>query len=177
MPPSNTRYEEAMKDAEFSFLQEKANKEKGMFIRVVRNLSVIFVIIPCCIGIIMESLKRSQSTPYMNAIQDQDDPYVIQSYFVGMIILLLIVAVCSTLYYFNTLWKIQKDLKRNTKTIEQTTIDRKQFIKTNDSCHFYLNSRTQLSIEVSKQDFERFDEGDEVNIEYSSYSKVYFGYF
>lgn len=166
-----------MDETEFSFLREKAEKEKGLLFRVIRNLSVIFVILPCCIGIIMESLKRSQSTPDMISIQDREDPHVIRNYFIGMVILLFLVAVCSTYYYFRTLWKLQRDIKRNLKSIEQTTIDRKQYIKLNDSCFFYLNSAIKLSIEVSKEDFERFNEGDEINIEYSTFSKVYFGYF
>jgi hypothetical protein len=166
-----------MTDAEFSFLQERADKEKGLLIRVVRNLAVIFIILPCSIGITMESLKRSQSTPDMIAIQEREDPHVIRNYFIGMVVLLLLVAIFSTVYYFRTLWKIQQDLKRNLKSIEQTTIDRKQYIKTNDSCFFYLDSAVQLSIEVSRADFEMFNEGDEINIEYSSYSKIYFGYF
>lgn len=177
MLASLIRYEEAMTETELSFLQEKANKERKLLSRVIRNLSFIFVILPCCIGIIMESLKRYQSTPDMIAIQDREDPHVIRNYFIGMVILLLLVAFFSAVYYFRSLWKLEKDLKTNLKSVEQTTIDRKQYIKSNDSCFFFLNSATQLSIEVSKEDFERFHEGDEINIEYSTYSKVYFGYF
>jgi hypothetical protein len=34
-----------------------------------------------------------------------------------------------------------------------------------------------MSIEVTQDDFLKFEEGDEINIEYSKYSKEYFGYF
>lgn len=174
---SSTRYEETMSESEFSFLQQKAIKEKGLLYRVIRNLSVIFVFIPCCIGIIMESLKRYQLDTAMRAMEERDNPDAIRDYFIGMVVLLLLVAICSALYYYKTLWKLQKDLKRNLKSIEQTSIWRKQFINTNNSFHFYLDSRTKLSIEVSKEDFKRLEEGDEINIEYSTYSQVYFGYF
>lgn len=173
----NFRYEEEMEASEFSFLQEKAIKERGMLSRVVRNLSVIFVILPCSMGIILESLKRYRLTPALREIEDKEDPYFVRNYFIAMVVLLLLVAIASLIYYYRNLWKVNKDLKRNLKSIEEAVIERKQFIESNHSYHFYIASRTQLSIEVSKADFEKFEEGDEINIEYSTYSKVYFGYF
>jgi hypothetical protein len=46
-----------------------------------------------------------------------------------------------------------------------------------NSCFFYLDSPVKLSVEVSPQYFERLSAGDELNIEYATYSKAYFGYF
>jgi hypothetical protein len=177
MSQFNYRYEEPMEASEFSFLQEKAIKEKRMLARVVRNLSVIFIIIPCCIGITLESLKRAELTPALRAIEDKNDPYFVRNYIIAMVVLLLVVAVSCAIYYYRTLWKITKDIKRNLKSIEQAIIERKQHISSNDSYHFFINSKIQLSIEISKEDFEKFEEGDEINIEYSTYSKIYFGYF
>lgn len=173
----NYRYEEQMEPSEFSFLQEKAIKERGMLSRVVRNLSVIFIILPCSMGIILESLKRYRLSPALREIEDKEDPYFVRNYFIAMIVLLLMVAISSLVYYYRNLWKVKKDLKRNLKSIEETVIERKQFIESNNSYHFYITSQTQLSIEVSKEDFTKFEEGDEINIEYSTYSKIYFGYF
>jgi hypothetical protein len=173
----NYRYEEQMEPSEFSFLQNKALKEKRMLVRVVRNLSVIFIIIPCCIGITLESLKRAELTPALREIENRNDPYFVRNYIIGMIVLLLIVAISSAVYYYRTLWKLTRDIKRNLKSIEQAIIERKQHIDSNGSYHFFINSKTQLSIEVSKEDFGKFEEGDEINIEYSTYSKIYFGYF
>lgn len=177
MSQFNYRYEEPMEAPEFSFLQEKAIKEKRLLARVVRNLSVIFIIIPCCIGITLESLKRAELTPALRAIEDKNDPYFVRNYIIAMVVLLLVVAVSCAIYYYRTLWKITKDIKRNLKSIEQAIIERKQHISSNDSYHFFINSKIQLSIEISKEDFEKFEEGDEINIEYSTYSKIYFGYF
>ncbi|KAA5536556.1 hypothetical protein F0919_02490 [Taibaiella lutea] len=173
----NYRYEEPMEAAELSFLQEKAIKEKRLLARVIRNLSVIFVIIPCCMGITLESLKRSELTPMLREIEDKNDPDFVWNYIIAMIVLLLVVAISSAVYYRRTLWKLTKDIKRNLKSVEQAVIERKQHISSNDSYHFFIDSKTKLSIEVSKDDFEKFDEGDEINIEYSTYSKIYFGYF
>jgi len=173
----NYRYEEPMEDPELSFLQEKAIKEKRILLRVIRNLSVIFIIIPCSIGIILESLKRAELTPALREIEDRNDPDFVRNYIIAMIVLLVVVAVSGTVYYYRNLWKLTKDIKRNLKSVEQAVIERKQHISSNDSYHFFINSKMKLSIEVSKDDFGRFDEGDEINIEYSTYSRIYFGYF
>lgn len=173
----NTKYEEPMNASELAFLLEKEHKERATFFRLVRNLTFIFIVTPCCIGIIMESLKRYRETPEMRIVSEREDPHAILTYFIGMLTLLMLAAICSFFFYRKGLWKLTKDRKRQFKTIEQTTIQRKQFVEPNNSYHFYLNSNTLLSIEVSKEDYTSFQEEDEINIEYSSYSKVYFGYF
>jgi hypothetical protein len=177
MPAPAYTYEEPMNEQELSFLKKKEEKEKRLFVRTVRNLSVLFVIIPCCLGIIMESLKRSEDTPVMAAIREKEDPHVNLYYFFGMFFLLLLVGIASFVSYNRTLKKLSKDIRIGRKTVEQTIVSRKMFIESNNTYHFYLNSTFRLSIEVSKEDYENYAEGDEINIEYSSYSKNYFGYF
>jgi hypothetical protein len=170
-------YEEPMNESELSFLKKKEEKEKRTFIRTVRNLSVLFVIIPCCLGIIMESITRRNDTAAMAAVREEQDPHVYQYYFFGMLFLLLLVGVGSFVSYNRTLKRLSKDIRVGKKTVEQTIVSRKQFIESNNTYHFYLNSTFRLSIEVSKEDYESYAEGDEINIEYSSKSKNYFGYF
>jgi hypothetical protein len=170
-------YEESMNESELSFLKKKEEKEKRVFTRTVRNLSVLFIIIPCCLGIIMESIKRRNDTPDMAAMREKEDPHVYLYYFFGMLFLLLLVAVGSFISYNRTLKRLSKDIRSGKKTVEQTIVARKQFIESNNTYHFYLNSTFRLSIEVSKEDYESYAEGDEINIEYSSNSKDYFGYF
>jgi len=170
-------YEEPMNESELAFLREKEDKERRMLIRTVRNLSIGFIIIPCSLGIIMESIKRRDDTPYMTRIRDEEDPHVYLYYFCGMVFLLLLVGIASFVSYNRTLKRLMKDIRLGHKTIEQTTISRKQFVESNNTYHFFLSSRAKLSIEVSPDDFNLYVEGDEINIEYSSFSKNYFGYF
>lgn len=177
MPAPAYTYEEPMNESELSFLKKKEEKEKRLFIRTVRNLSVLFIIIPCCLGIIMESIKRSQDTPAMAALREKEDPHVYLYYFFGMLFLLLLVSIGSFVSYNRTLKRLSKDIRIGKKTIEQTIVYRKQFMESNSTYHFYLRSTFRLSIEVSKEDYESYTEGDEINIEYSSHSKNYFGYF
>ena len=170
-------YEEPMNESELSFLRQKEEKEKRMFTRTVRNLSVMFIIVPCCLGIIMESIKRRQDTPDMAAFRDKQDPHVYLYYFIGMLFLLVLVAIGSYVSYNRTLKQLLRDIRLGNKTIEQTAIYRKQFVESNNTYHFFLRSTFKLSIEVSEEDYSNYDEGDEINIEYSTYSKNYFGYF
>jgi hypothetical protein len=174
--PTHT-YQEPMNESELSFLRGKEEKERRVFIRTVRNLSVLFIIVPCCLGIIMETIVRQDDTPQMAVIREQNNPRAILFYFLGMIFLLLVVAIGSYISYTRTLKRLLKDINSGRKTVEETTISRKQFVETNNTYHFFLNSPFKLSIEVSKEDFELYGEGDEINIEYSTFSKNYFGYF
>jgi hypothetical protein len=47
----------------------------------------------------------------------------------------------------------------------------------NNSYFFYLSSAIKLSIEVEEYDYRRLEKGDEVNIEYTTFSQMYLGYF
>jgi len=165
-----------MDASEIAFLQKKAAGERSVLVRILRNLGLLAMIM-CFGGMIMETLRLERLAPTDRAIEMQHDPYAILGYAVALAVLLLAIASGGFIYYRRVLWKIQKDLKRNLKSVEQTTIARKQFVSVNNSRHFYLDSGRQLSIEVSEEDFERFNEGDEINIEYSTYSNIYFGYF
>ena len=176
-PATVFKYEELMNDSERSFLIEKRDKEKAMFMRTIRTLSVIFIVLPCCLGIIMESISRSNDSPAVLQLKEQEDPYYYLYYFFGMLFLLLVVAIAGYYSYNKTLKRLEKDIRSGNKTVEQTEITRKLFMNNNNTYHFYLKSTFRLSIEVSKEEYEQYLEGDEINIEYSSCSGIYFGYF
>lgn len=176
MPADGYIYEESMNDSELSFLKTKEEKEKRTFFKTVRIL-LLLSIVPCCLGIIMESIKRSTDSPAMARLREQEDPHVYLYYFFGMIFLLLAVTIGGYIGYRRSLGRLHKDIRLGGKTIENTEISRKQFVNSNNTYHFFLRSTFKLSIEVSKEDYDAYEEGDEINIEYSTFSKVYFGYF
>lgn len=176
MPGAAYIYEESMNESELTFLMEKEVKDKRVFQRVLRTLLILSVI-PGCLGIIMESIKRSKDTAEMSQWREQEDPHVYLYYFFGMFLLLFLVLVGGLIAYRRTVRRLQRDIRSGKKTIENTVISRKQFVSSNNTCHFFLKSARKLSIEVSKEDFELYEEGDEINIEYSTYSGNYFGYF
>jgi hypothetical protein len=177
MLPPSLKYEEAMNDSELSFLKEKRAREQRMFIRTIRTLCFVFIIIPCCAGIILESIRRSNIKPEELLQEERRDPYLYLYYFIGMLFLLLLVAVGSYISYVKTLRKIVLDIRSGMKTVEKTAITRKQFMEHNNTYHFYLKSAFRLSIEVNQEDYQAYNEGDEINIEYSTQSGIYFGYF
>ena len=72
---------------------------------------------------------------------------------------------------------LMKDVKHKLKIIEQVQITQKKYVPFSDTYHFYINSTSKLSIEVSKKTYDSFDVNDELNIEYSKYAKEYFTYF
>jgi|GEM_PF-314579 len=170
-------YQEPMTFSELSFLREKEQKERRTFFRTVRNMAVLMIIIPACGGILIESISRSNDTPELARWRAREEPYPYLYYLTGMGFLLLLLLVASYISYNRTLKQLLKDIRSGYKTIEKTEIDRKQFIAANRTYHFYLKSTFRLSIEVSKEDFELYREGDEINIEYSTRSRIYFGYF
>ena len=73
--------------------------------------------------------------------------------------------------------RVQRDISHGTKTIERVHITRKLFMPQTSSYFFYLDSPTKLSIEVGDKDYHKMREGDEVNIEYTTYAQIYLGYF
>ena len=111
------------------------------------------------------------------AIAGMPNPFSYLNYFAGVAILGSLAGAGTFISYRNNLYTIQRDLRKGTKTIERTTITRKRFMPQTNTCYFFLDSPTKLSIEVSQEYFDRLGAGDEVNIEYSTYGKAYLGYF
>jgi hypothetical protein len=98
-------------------------------------------------------------------------------YFISAGILLFISGFSTYCTYALFLRNIQRDIRLRTKTIETNHITRKLHIPQNGTYHFYIDSATKLSIEVSQYDFNSYNEGDELSIEYSTHSREYLGYF
>lgn len=98
-------------------------------------------------------------------------------YFAGVFFLMCFSSGILYLVYRYSLQKLQYDVKHTTKTIELTRITRKQYMPQNNTFYFYLDSPHKLSIEVSELYFRKLDQGDEVNIEYSTYARLYLGYY
>ncbi len=175
MPAANNLHEEPLEESELDFLVTKRNKEQRTFIRTLRTLTLAFVVLPFGAGIVLESIKRANDPEA--AIPDPKEPYAQYYFFIGILFLLLLLALAGYVSYVRTLKKLVIDIRRGLKTVEQTTISQKMYMSHNDTCHFYIRSAYRLSIEVSREDYDHYQEGDEINIEYGTFSKVYFGYY
>lgn len=158
------RYLEPMQEDELAFLKRKEVRDRRQFYRTIRILLLICFILPFAMA-------------WGTAIAGLENPFSYGSYFTGVGVLLFLTLGGAWMAYRSNLYKIYLDLSRGTKTIERSIITRKRFMAQTNTCFFYLNSPVKLSIEVSQQDYERLDAGDEINIEYSTHSRAYFGYF
>lgn len=158
------RYNEPMNGDEMAFLYQKEGKERKQFYKVIRVLMILSFICPFVVA-------------WFRAAEGVGNPFSYIHYFVGVIFLLCFSGSGVYLAYNRNLKKVQQDIKRCTKTIELTHVTRKQYMPQNNTYYFYLDSPNKLSIEVNEEDYHRMEQGDEVNIEYTTYAKLYLGYF
>ena len=164
MPVEIVRYLEPLSDEERSFLKKKETRDRRQFYRSVQALLLICFVLPFAMA-------------WGKAIAGMPNPFSYAYYFAGVAILGSLTGIGAVIAYRNNLYGIHQDLRKGTKTVERAVITRKRFMPHNNACYFFLDSPTKLSIEVSPEYFDRLNVGDEVNIEYSTYGKAYFGYF
>ena len=157
-------YFEPLTGEELTFLVRKAHKERKLYYRVYRMLMFLSFIIPF-------------AGAWYRATDGAPNAFSKLKFFFTAGVLLSISTIATYVSYRINLRKVQLDIRHRTKTIETNHITRKVYIGTQKTCYFYIDSPVKLSIEVSLADFERLNEGDEVSIEYATYSKLYLGYF
>jgi len=164
MAQASIQYREPLQDDERAFLQRRIQQDSALFLKVLKIVMVFCFLLPFAMA-------------WGTAIQGKPNPFSFERYFIGVGVLLCITAIAAAAAYRSNLYLLRRDVKENVKTIEPCIIIRKYAMNATGKYFFYLATRTRLSIEVSAADFENFDLGDEINIEYASYSKSYFGYF
>jgi hypothetical protein len=157
-------YVEPLDIGELRFLQKKEQHDRKQLYKVVRILLFLSFIIPFIVA-------------WFRALNGAPNPFSYLGYFVTVIVLLGISGIGLYFAYRSSLQMVRRDVHRRTKTIEQTHITRKQYMPQNNTWYFYLDSPTRLSIEVDEADYNRLREGDELNIEYTTYAKLHLGYF
>lgn len=157
-------HSEQMTAEELQFLVKKDEKETGNFYRVISIFMIICFVIPFVVAV-------------FRAVDGEEYAFSYSNYFMGVGYLLVFLGVSAWFAYSRTLRKIKRDIHRRTKTVERTTITRRQYMPQNHTYYFYLSSPNKLSIEVSESDYYMLKDGDELNIEYSTHAKLYFGYF
>ncbi len=157
-------YIEPLSIEELDFLLKKEQKDKGQFYLIMRIVMSGSVLLPFLFA-------------WYRAFEGQDDPFSITYYFIGLSVTVVVALLIGYAIYKKGLYKIRADIRDRTKTVESTHITRKQFMPANDEYYFFIDSPTLLSIRVSKLDYDKMRKGDELNIEYSTHAKYYFGYF
>lgn len=158
------QYLEPLEPGELDFLRRQVAKDKRQFYKVLRVLLILCFVCPFLVA-------------WVRAFVGASDPFSYTFYFLGVGFLLLFSGTTAYISYYYFLRKSQLDLRSNQKIIERAHITGKRFMPQTNSYHFYLDSPTRLTIEVSEPDYQLMKEGDEINIEYTTVSKVYLGYF
>jgi hypothetical protein len=158
------KYREPLNRDEISFLRRKEEKDRKQIYRIMRVFMILCFLCPFLVA-------------WLRAFDGQENPFSFTAYFFGVLFLACFSAAGIYWGYYHNLRKLQLDLKHQTKTIERAFITRKQYMPLNNSYFFYLSSAVKLSIEVEEYDYRRLDRGDEVSIEYTTFSKMYLGYF
>lgn len=164
MRQGQIKHNEQMSAEELLFLIRKDEQETRSFYRAISAFMVVCFILPFIVA-------------WVRAFGGDKQPFEFGYYFLGVGVLLSFLGLCAWMAYRYSLQKLKNDIKTQAKTVERTTIKRKQYMPHNNTYYFYLDSSIKLSIEVGKDDYHMFNDGDELNIEYSTNAKFYFGYF
>ena len=149
---------------ELQFLRRKEARDRAQFYRAVR------LILGVCFA-------AAFLVAWGKALIGVPDPFSPKAYFGSVLFLGCFAGGCCYISYRAFLRKIQLDIRSLSKLVERAHITRKLYMPQTNTWHFYLDSPTQLSIEVSEKDYQQLSVGDELNIEYTAVSKMYLGYF
>ena len=158
------KYQEPLRPEELAFLVNREAKERSIYFRIFRILMVVSFVLPYIAA-------------WYRAFDDAPLAFSYPRFFISAGILLFISAFSTYCTYLFFLRRIQQDIRLQTKTIEISRITQKLYIERNNTYHFYLDSPSKLSIDVSERDFDRLREGDEVSIEFTTHAREYLGYF
>lgn len=157
-------YIEPLDTDELDVLMEMEVKDRKMYYKVYNVLMVMSFVIPFICS-------------WYRAFDGAPNAFSVTRFFASTVALLSLstAAVYTSYRYF--LRKVQHDIKHKTKTIDICHIVRKQYMPQNNTYHFYVDARDKLSIEVSQLFFSLLETGDEVNLEFTTHSRLYLGYF
>jgi hypothetical protein len=164
MSAPNNRYFEQLTDEELDFLLQKEDKERRNYYRVFKLLMIVSFVMPF-LG------------AWYRAYEGAPSAFSYSRFFVSVCGLLFVSFWATFFAYRFNLRLLQKDIKQRSKTIDVCCIEQKLHVPHTSTYYLYISSAIKLSIEVSAPDFNLLHEGDEVCIEYSTFSREYFGYF
>lgn len=164
----NDYYIEPLQASELDFLQKKAKKQTFVYRRI------LYIML---IGAVLISFAGAWQNVQQGRLLEQVTVFSWKYYGITLLSIVLLFLLLMRLVAMKDLYFLRKDIKQKSKIVERVLIERKTFLPHNNTFHFYINSALQISIQVSEFDFNAFEEGDELCIEYSRNAGIYFGYF
>lgn len=153
-----------MEEAEVNFMRLKYEKGAKLYMKIMNFLLVTAGVVPLLVA-----------TGYF--IYTRDPDMFLFQFVTWLSVMVVFFIVIATIYYLHELLYLYLDIKYRTKTIERCLITEKKYMSINNTYHFIINSNIRYSLEVSENDYLAFEVGDEINIEYSTWLKEFFGYY
>ncbi len=171
---SDAPHKVPLEKQELEYLVKMKEEDTAGLVKTMKYL-VLFIVIICIIAAIgMYVIIRLSPDTFVN--RGEALPNILVSVLKLALLLLFAVAAGSYYSYNKTLRKVIKDMRGGEKTIEPCTVIRKFQSPQNDTWHVYITSVVRLSVEVTADEYAMLEEGSKINLEYSPYSKVFFGY-
>jgi hypothetical protein len=158
------KHEEPLAPEERAFLTRKERRDRAALYKVAR----VFLVLCFACSFLVACARAALGAP---------NPFAYGTFFSHVAFLMGFSGIGLYAGYFSFLRKVQRDLRRGTKTIERSRVIRKLYMPQTDTYFFYIDSPNRLSIEVSEYQYHAAGLGDEVNIEYTTVSKYYLGYY
>ena len=159
---------EPLSQDELDFIHRRYRTESRLYMRTMNVLLILGTLAPLVVCLVLITLSDDKR-PSIEALY--------KVYFVGLLFMLLFVGLIAIVAYRIKLLAYNKDKSQRQKIVEPTNIMQKKYMKLNNTYHFYLDSPNKYTIEVSPTDFDKWQLGDEITIEYARHSKEYFGYY
>ncbi len=160
--------EEAMTAKEKAFIDRLLQQDAIGYFRLLRLIFIVAMSVITVIGIIAS---------FVNPANDLEKKFSIVNFIIASAIALLFL-LSITIYgkkKFSS--KYKADLKHGLKRVIALHIQQKQYVELSQTCHFHSNYPGLNSIQVDPDDFNNFQVGDIIHVEFAKYSQTYLGYY
>jgi len=174
MIQANPPYKVALESSEMEYLVSKKKEDIAGLMKTLKFLIVLIIVVTVVAAIGMFIIIKISPETFID--RNEPPPNILVTCLKLMLLLLGVVAIATYYSYSHTLRKVIKDIGSGEKTIEPCEVIRKFYAKEINTYHVYITSVIRLSVEVTKSEYAKLNEGDKINLEYSSCSKIFFGY-
>lgn len=173
---------ENLDQGELEYIQNRYSSEYKKFTKAYKNGLIVVFFTSLMIFIILIIISFYTDEAYKEEIElGLYEPITIEEVILYSVISLvgitIMFSIAFSFGYLLQLYNLKKDVDGKTKTIEITNIIEKKYMPHNDSYHFIIESQNKHSLEVDKDTYVLYADGDEINLEYTTYSKIDLGYY
>ncbi len=165
-------YFEPLTEAEKAYLSASAHSSKKGFMKTVHYMFLVLAIIM----IFVYTIANFTYDPH-NIDPNTTTPLTPEFVLLLAGIMFLTFGVLLSIAYVVTIHKYFREIKKGQKIVESTTVKEKRYMPQNNKYYLYLNSPTKGSIEVEPKMYAYIQVNDEINIEYTPFSKSFLGYY